>query len=91
MPRLGSKKRPIIVRVQTQERVAEVATICNEHGWYFIAGIEPHEPEDISDLERVLNPPTRVKAERRPERNDPCPCGSGKKYKRCCGVGRKAA
>ena len=19
-------------------------------------------------------------------RNDPCPCGSGKKYKRCCGV-----
>jgi len=18
-------------------------------------------------------------------RNDPCPCGSGKKYKRCCG------
>jgi uncharacterized protein len=19
------------------------------------------------------------------ERNDPCPCGSGKKYKRCCG------
>ncbi len=21
-----------------------------------------------------------------PERNDPCPCGSGKKYKRCCGL-----
>lgn len=21
---------------------------------------------------------------RTPERNDPCPCGSGKKYKRCC-------
>ncbi len=21
----------------------------------------------------------------RPSRNDPCPCGSGKKYKRCCG------
>lgn len=20
--------------------------------------------------------------------NDPCPCGSGKKYKRCCGAGR---
>jgi uncharacterized protein YecA (UPF0149 family) len=19
------------------------------------------------------------------ERNDPCPCGSGKKYKKCCG------
>ncbi|KPK64105.1 hypothetical protein AMJ83_03655 [candidate division WOR_3 bacterium SM23_42] len=26
-------------------------------------------------------PPTEVKA----GRNDPCPCGSGKKYKKCCG------
>ncbi|PXW66256.1 uncharacterized protein C7964_11157 [Loktanella sp. PT4BL] len=25
------------------------------------------------------------KGERRPERNDPCSCGSGKKYKLCCG------
>ncbi len=23
--------------------------------------------------------------DKRPGRNDPCPCGSGKKYKRCCG------
>ncbi|MCA9676704.1 MAG: SEC-C domain-containing protein [Myxococcales bacterium] len=22
-----------------------------------------------------------------PARNAPCPCGSGKKYKRCCGAG----
>ena len=21
-----------------------------------------------------------------PDRNDPCPCGSGKKYKKCCGL-----
>ncbi len=26
-----------------------------------------------------------VKAEQTPGRNDPCPCGSGKKYKNCCG------
>jgi uncharacterized protein len=24
---------------------------------------------------------------KRPRRNDPCPCGSGRKYKRCCGAG----
>ena len=29
-------------------------------------------------------PPARVPAGS-PRRNDPCPCGSGKKYKRCCG------
>jgi uncharacterized protein len=26
-----------------------------------------------------------VTGRRKPSRNDPCPCGSGKKYKRCCG------
>lgn len=26
-----------------------------------------------------------IKAEKLPGRNDPCPCGSGKKYKNCCG------
>ncbi len=29
--------------------------------------------------------PRRVKASERVGRNDPCPCGSGKKYKQCCG------
>ncbi|MBC9218852.1 SEC-C metal-binding domain-containing protein, partial [Pseudomonas aeruginosa] len=24
------------------------------------------------------------KAEEKPGRNDPCPCGSGKKFKQCC-------
>ena len=33
-----------------------------------------------------------VRAERKIGRNEPCPCGSGKKYKQCCGrVGEKAA
>jgi preprotein translocase subunit SecA len=26
-----------------------------------------------------------VHKEKEPGRNDPCPCGSGKKYKKCCG------
>lgn len=26
-----------------------------------------------------------VRAEKKPGRNEPCPCGSGKKYKKCCG------
>ncbi|WP_298030213.1 preprotein translocase subunit SecA [uncultured Desulfovibrio sp.] len=31
---------------------------------------------------------TPVKAAPRVGRNDPCPCGSGKKYKKCCGRGK---
>jgi SWIM/SEC-C metal-binding protein len=85
MAKLGSKKKPIVVRVQTQEKAAEIAAICDEHGWHFIAGIEPDEEEDVSDLESALNPTGPVRAETKPRRNDPCPCGSGKKYKKCCG------
>ena len=29
--------------------------------------------------------PMPIRVEKKPGRNDPCPCGSGKKYKNCCG------
>jgi hypothetical protein len=38
--------------------------------------------EDFTAYRRSLVTP--VQAGARPGRNDPCPCGSGKKYKRCC-------
>lgn len=31
------------------------------------------------------NEPTQEKKDKKIGRNDPCPCGSGKKYKKCCG------
>ena len=43
--------------------------------------------EDIESEEELLKntePVEPIKAEQAPGRNDPCPCGSGKKYKRCC-------
>jgi len=85
MANIGTKKKPIIVRVQTQERGLYVAETCAEHGWHYIIGLEPDNPEDISDLEKALNPPQPVLSEK-VGRNDSCPCGSGKKYKKCCGA-----
>jgi hypothetical protein len=38
-------------------------------------------PEGLPDLRK----PTPFVAPRRVGRNDPCPCGSGNKYKKCCG------
>lgn len=35
-----------------------------------------HTPEKLFESERI---------KRTVGRNDPCPCGSGKKYKKCCG------
>lgn len=39
-------------------------------------------PELIVKADTVSRP---VAANKRPGRNDPCPCGSGRKYKQCCG------
>ena len=85
MAGLGTHKNPAIVRVRSMKRAEEIVAICNEHGWKVIAGIEPDKPEDISDVERLLHPPKVARVEVKVGRNDPCPCGSGRKYKRCCG------
>jgi len=83
MAKLGSEKRPIIARVHSDETAAYVTDVCSKNGWHYIIGFEPDKPEDISDLERMLNPelPTVVI---KVNRNSPCTCGSGKKYKKCC-------
>lgn len=85
MAKLGTKKKPAIVCVQTEARAMEVASTFEENGWQFILGIEPDKSEDISDLEKLLNPRPPTTAQKI-GRNDPCPCGSGKKYKKCCGT-----
>ncbi len=43
----------------------------HQGAWYFWEG------------EQIAGPPVRKDAVT--GRNDPCPCGSGKKYKKCCG------
>jgi preprotein translocase subunit SecA len=46
--------------------------------------------EDIEAEEELLKKTEKVApihADKTVSRNDPCPCGSGKKYKKCCGQG----
>lgn len=43
------------------------------------------DADDLAYLKRMKHHPTPVqRATRRVGRNDPCPCGSGKKFKKCC-------
>jgi SWIM/SEC-C metal-binding protein len=84
MPKLGTRKRPAVIRVRTEERAEEVLSICNEKGWQVIVGIEPDEVEDIADVEKLLNRAAARRPAYRVGRNAPCPCGSGKRYKSCC-------
>ncbi|MGA2027841.1 MAG: hypothetical protein ABSH17_12355 [Syntrophobacteraceae bacterium] len=50
MAKLGSEKRPIIVRVYTEELARHVAETCATHGWHYIIGFETDKPEDIAAL-----------------------------------------
>ncbi|MDR1672030.1 MAG: preprotein translocase subunit SecA [Bacteroidales bacterium] len=40
----------------------------------------------MEDTREKQKPQPFVKTEKKVGRNDPCPCGSGKKYKNCCGA-----
>ena len=42
---------------------------------------QPGEDEDP-----LPDPVKPIHSDKHPDRNDPCPCGSGKKYKKCCGA-----
>ena len=51
----------------------EVSEFVKKKGrWYFSKGKTPESFQIINTEPKV-------------GRNDPCPCGSGKKYKKCCG------
>ena len=41
---------------------------------------------DVFDV--ISTPKEEPKTTQKVGRNDPCPCGSGKKYKNCCGRGK---
>jgi SWIM/SEC-C metal-binding protein len=83
--KLGTEKNPAVVHVQTEERKREIGSIFEEHGWKYQIKLEPDNPEDITGLEELLNPTRPKTAEKKIGRNTPCPCGSGNKYKKCCG------
>jgi preprotein translocase subunit SecA len=63
----------MLMRVKPQEKMQrkEVAKITGTSG---------------GDLGGTGKPQPIVKKDKKVGRNDPCPCGSGKKYKKCCGA-----
>jgi uncharacterized protein YecA (UPF0149 family) len=50
----------------------------------YLARIKRHYKMFRATVDNAAREPERSRATK-VGRNDPCPCGSGKKYKRCCG------
>ena len=82
--KLGTEKNPAAVTVQTEDRLKEVKAAFEKGGWNYKTELAPDKPEDITDLIRLQNPLKPRRVEKKVGRNEPCPCGSGKKYKNCC-------
>jgi SWIM/SEC-C metal-binding protein len=83
--KLGTEKNPAVLRVQTEERLREIVPIFEEKGWKYTIELEAEKPEDITDLGRLLNPQQPLTVKKKVGRNESCPCGSGNKFKKCCG------
>jgi hypothetical protein len=87
-------------REETLADFAEARATCEwliEHGVEEVTAGETLVEARVSELaerhgdpDGLLSPatPVRTRAEK-VGRNDPCPCGSGRKYKRCCLDGRE--
>src|ERR1017187_5963729 len=57
MAKLGSDKRPAVVRVRTMPKGEKILALCERHHWKVIVGIEPDHPEDLSDIDLLLRGP----------------------------------
>ena len=82
--KFGSAEHPLQLTVQTKQRRDEVQAMAEQHQLIVQISIDATLPEDISALTLTVNKPTTQIVKKTPERNDPCTCGSGKKYKKCC-------
>ena len=82
--KLGTPKNPALLVVKTEERREEIRAIFKKNGWIERTKVRPNIDEDIKDYETLqLVGKTKV-LDHHTGRNEPCICGSGKKYKRCC-------
>ena len=60
--------------VKEDRHVRTLEAVCVQHEIDHLNGIRC--------LDRVVD--TTIRVEKKPGRNEPCHCGSGKKYKKCC-------
>ena len=81
--------KPFKVRLEAEtqmQSVYNVSQMVHEQ----LSGYD-HLAQDMA-AQQAAGQPTRIETIIRGQpkvgRNDPCPCGSGKKYKKCCGKGK---
>ncbi|QIZ76013.1 PBPRA1643 family SWIM/SEC-C metal-binding motif protein [Ferrimonas lipolytica] len=83
--KLGSEEMPLSLQVATEARRAEIQAQVEQHNLVATIAVIADQAEDITQLDAIVSKPETVTTAATPGRNDPCTCGSGKKFKKCCG------
>ncbi len=86
----GEVEKSILERKRIDHEYKDDSLICNssillyqkhKDKWYREEDSQFYDEDDSLDEDYVGQP---ILKEKKVGRNDPCPCGSGKKYKKCC-------
>ena len=72
------------VRIQSQDQVAAAAQALEAQAGQ-LANVTYTHPNEDGSVSQEADPATLAQEVPKVGRNDPCPCGSGKKYKACHG------
>lgn len=80
----GSEEAPLTLTVNSDERKAEIEQILQDNTLFANITVNSDVAEDTCELDALLNKPKTMTFAEKPKRNEPCSCGSGKKYKKCC-------
>lgn len=92
---IGNEDPVIAYQVEGFDMFEEMTAEIQEDTVKMLMRVRPQERLQRKEVARITGvsggdsgskPQPQVKKEKKVGRNDPCPCGSGKKYKKCCGA-----
>ncbi|GAB1620655.1 SEC-C metal-binding domain-containing protein [Agarivorans albus] len=83
--KIGTEENPLPLLVSTEDRKEELQLRAAEYGIAVNVTVDSKAEENTEQLELLIAKPATKVVEKTPKRNDPCSCGSGKKFKKCCG------
>ena len=98
----GQHDPVVMYRIEGFDMFDEMVAAIREETARVMLTVELRSQENEPKREQVMKPtatsgdgttkkqPVRKTAKQQVGRNDPCPCGSGKKYKKCCGANESA-
>jgi SWIM/SEC-C metal-binding protein len=83
----GSRKFPLVLVVTTEARKQEIEARVVRAKLHADIQVDTRDGvvENIAELTALQNKGATVTTAKVPSRNDPCSCGSGLKFKKCCG------